>query len=275
MRIDLNADVGESFSRWTLGDDAGLAPVLSSMNVACGFHAGDASVMTATVRLASEHGLAIGAHVAYRDLAGFGRRFIDADPDDLRAEVRYQVGALQAIAAAEGMTVTYCKPHGALYNTIVDHERQARAVVEALAGLAGNGSPLTLLGLPGSLALRYASEAGLPMAAEAFVDRAYAADGTLVPRSQPSSVLQDPDAVAARAVRMVTDGVVDAIDGTAVHFRPASLCVHGDSPGAVGMAHAVRAALEQAGVDVGPFAPAPVPVPVLGRMSAPAADPAP
>lgn len=257
MRIDLNADVGESFSRWCLGDDAGLAPLLSSMNVACGFHAGDPAVMTETVRLAREHALAIGAHVAYRDLAGFGRRFIDVDPDELRAEVRYQVGALQAIAAAEGATVTYCKPHGALYNTIGTHERQAWAFVEALTGLAEHSPPLTLLGLPGSLALRFASEAGLPTAAEAFVDRAYAADGTLVPRSQPGSVLHDPAAVAARAVRMVVDGVVEAIDGTPVPVRPASLCVHGDSPGAVAMARAVRAALDDARVAIEAFAPAP------------------
>lgn len=257
MRIDLNADVGESFARWTLGDDAGLAPVLSSMNVACGFHAGDPAVMTSTVRLAREHGIAIGAHVSYRDLAGFGRRFIDADPAELRAEVRYQVGALTAIAAAEGAAVTYCKPHGALYNTIVEHEQQAAAVVEALVGLAEHGQTLTLLGLPGSLPLRLASAAGLPTAAEAFVDRAYQADGTLVSRSRDGAVLHDPDVVAARAVRMVTDGVVEAVDGTLVRLRPASLCVHGDSPGAVAMARAVRAALDAAGVTVGPFAPAP------------------
>lgn len=256
MRIDLNADVGESFSRWPLGDDAALASALSSMSVACGFHAGDPAVMTATVRLAREHGLAIGAHVSYRDLPGFGRRFIDVDPGELRAEVRYQVGALSAIAAAEGAKVTYCKPHGALYTAIVGHERQARAVVEALTGLAENGTVLTLLGLPGSLALRYATQWGLPTAAEGFIDRSYARDGTLVPRSQPGAVLHDPALVAQRAVRMVSEGVVEAVDGTTVRFRPASLCVHGDSPGAVDMARAVRTALDQAGVTVEPFAPA-------------------
>lgn len=255
MRIDLNADVGEGFARWELGDDEGLAPLLSSMNIACGYHAGDPAVMTATVRLARAHGVAIGAHVSYRDLAGFGRRFIDVDPAELRAEVRYQVGALAAIAAAEGATVSYCKPHGALYNTIAHHEAQARAVVEALAGLAQAGQVLTLLGLPGSVALRLADVAGLPTAEEAFCDRAYALDGTLVPRGQPGAVLHDPQEVARRAVGMVTDSAVTAIDGSRISLRPASLCVHGDSPGAVAMARAVRAGLDAAGVAVAPFAP--------------------
>lgn len=257
MRIDLNADVGESFSRWSLGDDAGLAAVVSSMNVACGFHAGDPAVMTATVGLARDHGVAIGAHVAYRDLAGFGRRFVDADPDELCAEVRYQVGALAAIAVAEGAAVTYCKPHGALYNAIVAHEAQARAVVRALVGLAEAGHVLTLLGLPGAVALRYAEAAGLPTAAEAFCDRAYAPDGTLVPRSQPGAVLRDPAEIAARAVLMATQGIVETIDGTEVRMRPVSLCLHGDNAGAVDAARAVREALDAAGVVVAPFAPPP------------------
>lgn len=253
MQVDLNADVGESFSRWNLGDDAALAALLSSMNVACGFHAGDPLVMTTTVRLARAHGLAIGAHVAYRDLAGFGRRFVDVAPEELRAEVRYQVGALAAIAAAEGGRVSYCKPHGALYNTIVSHEGQARAVVEALVGLAEAGTVLTLLGLPGSVALRLAAEAGLPTAAEAFCDRTYSSGGMLMPRSSPGAILHDPDVVAARATRMVTEGVVEAVDGTTVRLEPDSLCVHGDSHGAVVMAQAVRAALDEAGVQVSAF----------------------
>lgn len=253
MQIDLNADVGESFSRWALGADAALAPVLSSMNVACGFHAGGPVVMSETVRLAVQHDNAVGAHVGYRDLAGFGRRFVDVDPVELCAEVRYQVGALSAIAAVEGAQVTYCKPHGALYNTIVHHEPQARAVVEALVGLAESGATLTLLGLPGSLALQLAAEAGLPTAAEAFCDRAYTPQGTLVSRSLPGAVLHDPQLVAERAVRMATEGVVEAIDGTTVQLRPDSLCVHGDSPGAVEMACEVRAALDAAGVQVGAF----------------------
>ncbi|MEP7161213.1 MAG: 5-oxoprolinase subunit PxpA [Dermatophilaceae bacterium] len=252
MRVDLNADVGESFGQWRLGDDASLAPHLSSMNVACGFHAGGPLTMTATIRLAREHSLAVGAHVGYRDLAGFGRRFLDVDPAELCAEVRYQVGALQAVAAGEGVEVTYCKPHGALYDAILRHEAQARAVAEALAGWA---RPLTLLGLPGSAALRIADDLGVPTAREAFCDRAYTAQGTLVPRGQRGAVVHDLDAVVTRVVRMVTDGSVVAIDGTEVSVNADSLCVHGDSPGAVALARAVRAALDEAGVTVEPFAP--------------------
>ncbi|WP_116115314.1 LamB/YcsF family protein [Austwickia chelonae] len=254
MRIDLNADVGESFSRWSLGDDAELAPVLSSMNVACGFHAGDPFVMTRTIRLAAEHGLTVGAHVSYRDLAGFGRRFVDVEPEELSAEIRYQIGALQAVAAAEGVRVAYCKPHGALYNTIAHHRGQAQAVVDALRGLADAGTPLILLGLPGSLAGELADRAGLPTATEAFCDRAYTPEGTLVPRKDPRAVLRNPTVVAARAVRMVTSGVVDAVDGSTVRLHPDSLCVHGDSPGAVDLARAVRAALDNAGIQVTSFA---------------------
>ena len=251
MHVDLNADVGESIGPLRRADDASLASLLSSMNVACGFHAGDPLTMSATVRLAHRHSLAVGAHVGYRDLAGFGRRFLDVDPVELCAEVRYQVGALQAIAAGEGVEITYCKPHGALYNAIVRHEAQARAVAEALAGVA---RPLTLLGLPGSAALRIADDLGVPTAREAFCDRAYTAQGTLVPRDRAGSVLRDPDVVATRAVRMVVDGCVVAIDGTEVSLSADSLCVHGDSPGAVEMAQAVRAALDEAGVIVEPFA---------------------
>ncbi len=250
MRVDLNADVGESMGPLRPADDASLASLLSSMNVACGFHAGDPLTMAATVRLAHRHSLAVGAHVGYRDLAGFGRRFLDVDPVELCAEVRYQVGALQAIAAGEGVEITYCKPHGALYNAIVRHEAQARAVAEALAGAA---RPLTLLGLPGSAALRIADDLGVPTAREAFCDRAYTAQGTLVPRDRAGAVLRDPDVVATRAVRMVVNGFVVAIDGTEVSVSADSLCVHGDSPGAVAMAQAVRAALDGAGVIVEPF----------------------
>ena len=250
MRVDLNADVGESMGPLRPADDASLASLLSSMNVACGFHAGDPLTMAATVRLAHRHSLAVGAHVGYRDPAGFGRRFLDVDPVELCAEVRYQVGALQAIAAGEGVEITYCKPHGALYNAIVRHEAQARAVAEALAGAA---RPLTLLGLPGSAALRIADDLGVPTAREAFCDRAYTAQGTLVPRDRAGAVLRDPDVVATRAVRMVVNGFVVAIDGTEVSVSADSLCVHGDSPGAVAMAQAVRAALDGAGVIVEPF----------------------
>lgn len=255
MRVDLNADLGESFGAWRMGDDGALAPVLSSMNVACGFHAGDAMTMRATVRLARRYGQAVGAHVSYRDRAGFGRRFVDVDPQELCAEVRFQVGALTAIAAAEGVTVTYCKPHGALYHAMTTHERQARAVVDALTGLAVRGEPLTLLGLPGSVSLALAADAGLPTATEAFCDRAYTPEGTLVPRGRPGAVLHEPASVAARAVRMVTEGIVVAVDGTKIPVAGDSLCVHGDTPGAVALARAVRSGLDAAGVEITAFAP--------------------
>jgi UPF0271 protein len=188
--------------------------------------------------------------VSYHDLAGFGRRFIDVDPDELTAEVVYQVGALDALARVAGTSVGYVKPHGALYNTVVSHERQAAAVVEAVRLVDPS---LPLVGLPGAVSLRIAEEAGLTTVTEAFADRAYRPDGTLVPRSEPGSVLDDPDVVAARVVGLVLEGTVTAVDGTVVEVSADSVCVHGDSPGAVAMATAVRRALEAAGVDVRPF----------------------
>ena len=252
--IDLNADLGESFGRWTLGDDEAMLDVVTSANVACGFHAGDPRGLLRVCEQAARRGVVVGAQVGYRDLAGFGRRFIDVDPADLLADVLYQVGALQALCAAAGTTVRYVKPHGALYNTVVHHEAQAAAVVEAVRRLDPS---LPLLGLPGSALLRLARAAGLSTVAEAFADRAYTAAGTLVPRSDPGAVLHDPETVAERAVRLAVTGQVDAVDGTAVQVRAASLCVHGDSPGAVSMATAVRSGLEAAGVTLEPFVPAP------------------
>jgi UPF0271 protein len=192
----------------------------------------------------------VGAQVGYRDLAGFGRRFIDLDPADLLADVVYQIGALQGLCRAAGTSVRYVKPHGALYNAVVRHEAQARAVVEAVRRV---DPTLPLLGLPGSVLLTLAAAAGIPTVTEAFADRAYTAGGTLVPRSEAGAVLHDPETVAARAVRLVATGRVDAADGTPVHVDAASLCVHGDSPGAVSMATAVRAGLEAAGVTLAPF----------------------
>ena len=249
--IDLNSDVGESFGRWTLGDDAALMPLITSANVACGFHAGDPLTLRATCAAAAAHGVTVGAQVGYRDLAGFGRRFIDIDPDDLVADVIYQIGALQALAAASGTAVRYVKPHGALYNTVVHHREQAAAVVEAVRAV---DPTLPLLGLPGSAVLELARAAGLRTVQEAFADRAYTPQGTLVSRREPGAVLHDPDAVAARMVRLVTDGKITAVDGSDIAVRAESLCVHGDSPGAVQMAGAVRDALGQAGVTVRAFA---------------------
>jgi UPF0271 protein len=251
--IDLNADLGEGFGRWRLGDDDALLNLVTSANVACGFHAGDPTTLFEVCRAAAAAGVAVGAQVGYHDLVGFGRRFVDVAPADLTADVVYQIGALDALARAAGTRVTYVKPHGALYHAVSTHEGQARAVVDALVGLDPG---LALLGLPGSALLRRAGAAGVRTVLEAFADRAYRADGSLVPRGEPGAVLHDPEEVAARAVRMVVEGVVVAEDGTGLRLAPESICVHGDSPGAVSMATAVHDALEAAGVRVAPFAPA-------------------
>jgi UPF0271 protein len=248
--VDLNADLGEGFGRWTLGDDDGLLEVITSANVACGFHAGDPAIMERVCRNAAERGVTIGAQVGYRDLAGFGRRFLDVGPDDLRAEVLYQIGALQAFAGAAGTRVAYIKPHGALYNAVFSFELQAEAVVAAVTAY---DSDLVVLGQPGSKLLELASAAGLPVVAEAFADRAYRPDGTLVDRREPGAVLDDEDEVSGRAVALAITGRVFAADGTPVSVDPGSICVHGDTAGAVRLVRAVRTALEQADIDVAPF----------------------
>ncbi|NAZ85807.1 5-oxoprolinase subunit PxpA [Kineococcus sp. T90] len=249
--MDLNSDLGESFSRWTLGDDEALLEVVTSANVACGFHAGDPTVLRRTCDLAAARGVVVGAQVGYRDLPGFGRRFIDVDPAELVDDVLYQLGALEAFARVAGTRVAYVKPHGALYNAVVHHEAQAAAVVEAVRRY---DPALPLLGLPGSRSLELAAAAGLRTVAEAFADRAYTPAGTLVPRSQPGAVLHDPEEVARRCVRLATAGEVVAVDGAVVPVAAESICVHGDTPGAVGIARRVRAALQDAGVPVAPFA---------------------
>ncbi len=251
MIVDLNSDLGESFGRWRLGDDEAMLEVVTSANVACGFHAGDPRTLLQTCRAAAERGVVVGAQVGYRDLAGFGRRFIDVEPGELTADVVYQIGALDAICRAAGTRVAYVKPHGALYNAIVTHEEQARAVVDAV--LAYDTS-LPLLGLPDSASQAYAHSRDLRFVTEAFADRGYTPAGTLTPRNQPGALLDDPDEVAARMVRLVTDGVVRAVDGTEVPVQAESICTHGDSPDAVRMARAVRSALAEAGVEITPFA---------------------
>lgn len=250
MQIDLNADLGESFGRWSLGDDDAMLEVVASANVACGFHAGDSSVLRRSCEQAVAHGVAIGAQVGYRDLAGFGRRFIEMAPEELTDDVLYQIGALEAFATVAGSRVRYVKPHGALYNAIVHHEEQAAAVVAAVVQY---DRTLPVLGLPGSAWLRLAEEAGLTTVGEAFADRAYTLEGTLVSRREAGSVLHDPAAIARRCVRIATEGVVEAVDGTTVPAPAGSLCVHGDSPGAVEIARRVREALDDAGVEVSPF----------------------
>ncbi len=250
LSIDLNSDLGEGFGSWTLGDDDGLLQVVTSANVACGFHAGDPSIMRRVCDRAAAAGVAVGAQVGYRDLAGFGRRFIDVEPGELADDVVYQIGALDAFARMAGTRVAYVKPHGALYNTIVHHEEQAAAVVAAVLSYGGS---LPVLGLPRSRWLELAAAAGLPAVAEAFADRAYTPEGTLVSRREPGAVLHDAAQVARRCVRIATEREVVAIDGTVVGVEAMSLCVHGDSPGALEMARAVRAALALAGVEARSF----------------------
>lgn len=249
--IDLNSDVGESFGAWSMGDDAAILRSVTSANVACGFHAGDPSTIAQTCRDAVELGVSVGAHVGYRDLAGFGRRFLDCTPTELADDVLYQLGALQALAGRAGTRIRYVKPHGALYNTIVHHRPHAQAVVEAVQAFGGD---LPLLLLPGSVAAEHAQQAGLPVVLEAFADRGYTPEGTLVSRREPGAVLHDPAAVAQRMVRLVMEGVITAVDGTQIPLQAQSICVHGDTPGAVAMAAAVRAGLEQAGVRLRSFA---------------------
>ena len=236
--MDLNADLGESYGRWSLGDDDAMLELITSANIACGFHAGDPATLRSTCRGAVERGVVIGAQVGYPDLPGFGRRFIDMSPTDLAAAVIYQLGALEGLARAEGGRVRYVKPHGALYNTVVDHESQATAVIEAVLAYDPG---LPILGLPGSALLRIAAERGLRPVTEYFIDRNYTADGRLVDRREPDALLDDPQEASARAVRAAQQG------------RAESMCTHGDSPGAVEMARTVRAALEVAGVDVRSF----------------------
>jgi 5-oxoprolinase (ATP-hydrolysing) subunit A len=237
--VDLNADLAEGFGPWPLTDDDALLEVVTSANVACGFHAGDAVTMRRVCARAAQRGVRIGAQVSYRDLAGFGRRFLDVDGATLAAEVLYQVGALRAMARAAGAEVEYVKPHGALYNAVVHHEEQAAAVVEA-ARAAGD---LPIMGLPGGRLLALAAEAGLATIAEAFADRGYTPEGTLVPRSEPGALLPDTDAVVERAVRLAREGVIVAVDGTELAVAADSLCLHGDTPEAVANARAVAAAL--------------------------------
>jgi 5-oxoprolinase (ATP-hydrolysing) subunit A len=248
--IDLNADLGEGFGVWRLGDDEALLSIVTSANIACGFHAGDPLTLRRSCAGAVARGVAIGAQVSYRDLAGFGRREIDVPAEELTAEVLYQIAALDGIARAEGGRVSYVKPHGALYNRIARDRAQADAVVAAIAAYDPG---LPLLTLPGSVAGQAAAAAGLPVAAEAFADRAYTRDGALVSRRQPGAVLTDPGEVARRAVTMVTRGTVVSADGQEVAVRAQSVCVHGDTPGAVELARAVRTGLETAGVRLAPF----------------------
>ncbi|CAM3795298.1 LamB/YcsF family protein [Smaragdicoccus niigatensis] len=249
QRIDLNSDLGESFGAYGMGDDAAILQSASSANIACGFHAGDPHGIRATCRAAVAAGVVIGAHPAYRDLQGFGRRFIDVAPAELTDDVIYQIGALQGIAASVGGSVQYVKPHGALYNTIGKHEAQARAVVQAIVEL--NGS-LPLMVLPGTVIEKFARDAGLRTVVEAFADRAYNEDGSLVARSQSGAVLGE-DAAVEQVLRIVSDGEIVTVTGARIALAAESICIHGDSPGAVAMAAGIRKRLESDGVEIASF----------------------
>jgi len=251
--VDLNSDLGEGFGHWSLGDDDALLGIVSSANVACGYHASDASIMRRVCARAVEHDVAIGAQVGYRDLPGFGRRFIDIEPQALTDDVIYQIAALEGFARIAGGRVRYVKPHGALYNAIVHHEEQAAAVVAAVQAY---DAKLPVLGLPGSTWLRLAVEGGLTTVHEAFADRAYTPEGTLVSRRRPDAMLHDPEEIAKRCVAMANGDPVTDVEGGQLRLQPGSICVHGDTAGAVDIARRVRAALADADVTLAPFAPA-------------------
>lgn len=253
MLIDLNCDMGESFGPYTLGLDEQVMPLITSANVACGFHAGDPQVLRRTVALAARHGVGVGAHVSFPDLAGFGRREMQVAPHELENDVLYQIGAIQAFCRAAGVPLRHVKPHGALYNMAQRDPATAEAIARAVAAYDRG---LVLFAQPGSVMARVAQEAGLPVAGEAFADRAYAPDGALASRKLPGSVIHDPDAVAERALRMVAEGRITAMDGTEITVAPATICVHGDTPGAVRLIQRIRERLARAGVALRPPATA-------------------
>ena len=247
MRIDLNADVGESFGVYTSGHDAGLMRSITSASVAAGFHAGDPSVLRATIRLAKSHGVAVGAHPGFPDLVGFGRRELRVTPEEAEDLVLYQVAAVAGVAAAEGLRLQHVKPHGALYTMAGRDARLAAAIARAVASV---DRTLVLFAPPDSELLKAGRSAGLPVASEAFADRAYEPDGSLASRQKPGSVLQDGSVVVARALRMITDHAVVAVDGAVIPIQPDTLCVHSDTPGSDALAASLRAGLAACGIDV-------------------------
>lgn len=248
--IDLNSDLGENAPGQIVADDAAMLRIVTSANVSCGLHAGTPAGIRSTLIEAADRGVAIGAHPGYRDPEGFGRRELDVDSATLQADVEYQLGALLGLAASAGVSVRYVKPHGALYNVIARDERRARDVVAAVRAIDPS---LVMLGLAGGVILSVAERDGLATAAEAFADRGYTSAGALVPRGAEGAILHDPDAVAERVLRLATEGRIRAVDGTDVAVRADSVCVHGDTPGAVAMAAAIRSRLEAEGVAVVPF----------------------
>jgi UPF0271 protein len=251
MRIDLNCDMGESFAAYTLGDDEQMMPWITSANIACGFHAGDPTVMERTVALARRHQVAVGAHPGYPDLLGFGRRHLDTFPGEIKNYLMYQMGALAAFAKAHGTRVQHLKPHGALYNLAARDEGAAREVIAAVQAF---DPELILVALAGSLCAEMAATAGVRVAREVFPDRAYQSNGQLVPRSLPGAVVSDPETVRARVVKLVTSGTMSSIEGQEITIQADTLCIHGDTPGAWKLARAIRETLAGSDVEVVPMA---------------------
>jgi UPF0271 protein len=254
MIVDLNCDMGESFGAYTLGMDADIITAISSANIACGFHAGDPQVMNRTVKLAHDHGVGIGAHPGFPDLLGFGRRNMDCSLDEIRDYLTYQIGALQAFCTAHGTVLRHVKPHGALYNMAVGNASLVRALAQAIARVDRRLLMVALAGRDNAHMAAIAAEEGITLVFEAFPDRAYTPEGTLVPRHLAGAVIHDPEEAAARALRMVTEGVVLALDGTPVSLSVQTLCVHGDNPQGVALAATIRKRLEAAGVTIRPMA---------------------
>lgn len=248
--IDLNSDLGESFGPWPMGDDAAMLDVVTSANIACGFHAGDPAGILRSLKAAAERGVTVGAHIGYRDLVGFGRRNMEPTDAELIADAIYQIGALQGLAAAAGTRVAYVKPHGALYNTIAHDARQAAAVIAAIKAVDAN---LPLMVLTNAPVVQQAREAGLTVICEAFADRNYMPDGSLVSRTRQDAVLHDPAEIAQRMLRLVREGRISAIDGSDIELDAQSICVHGDTPAAVSIARQLRVDLSAAGVALTPF----------------------
>ncbi|MFM2481236.1 LamB/YcsF family protein [Celerinatantimonas sp. YJH-8] len=250
LSIDLNSDLGESFGAWRMGHDELILPLVSSANIACGFHAGDPKGILSTLKQAVAHQVHVGAHVGYRDLVGFGRRSMDVTYDELYADVLYQIGALQGLASAAGAQIRYVKPHGALYNTIANDPVQAKAVIDALCD---SKQRLPLMALAGSPLMGWAEKAGLTVWAEVFADRAYQADGSLVSRHQEGAVIHDPEQVARRMVQWIKEGYIISIDGQKTPIQGQSICIHGDSPDAVAMAQILRHSLANEGISIRPL----------------------
>ncbi|UHS63399.1 LamB/YcsF family protein [Agrobacterium vaccinii] len=248
--IDLNSDLGESYGAWSMGDDGAMLSVVSSANIACGFHAGDPAGIYRTVKAAAEKGVVIGAHVSYPDRVGFGRRDLDVTSEELIADVIYQIGALKGIAAAAGTAVRYVKPHGALYNRIANDAKQGQAVID---GIKAIDPSLVLMGLANAPILDLARKSGLAVVAEAFADRAYTPQGQLVSRREAGAVLHDAEKIAARMVQLAREGTLEAIDGSIIKIEAQSICVHGDSPGAVAIAQTIRQRFEAEGIDIRSF----------------------